>query len=190
MGRRWTSTVETADRDSLDTPQFHLFCHWLICCPCVFMRVGERESPLCDVFVWIHATCFSLFFKQWTSRIRKAPCSPSLPDLHLSPSFPASPSRLLLPSIRCHWFRWSGWWATDSRWATTIKRIQSKLTPEVFYTNPECQRPCITYILSGHYSPQQLGHWCFISVLLASSVMSPRVGFSNIYAFQTQGGGC
>lgn len=117
---------------------------------------------------------FFFFFKQWTSRIRKPPCSPSLPDLHLSPLFPASPSRPLLPSIRCHWFRWSGWWATDSRWAIIIKRIQSKLTPEVFYTNPECQRPCITYTLSGHYSPQQLGHWCFVIPLVEDVRGGPR----------------
>lgn len=90
MGRRWTSTVET-DRDSLDTPQLHLFCHWFICCLCVFMCVRVRESPLCDVILWIHATCF--FFQTMNKQNLESTLQ----------SFPSwRPSLSLLPCVSLH----------------------------------------------------------------------------------------
>lgn len=145
------------DRDSLDTPQFHLFCIWFIVCLCVFMClcVWERESPLCDVISWfsllkkklkhkIQATCF---FKQWTSRIGKAPCSPPLPPwppsvsvlpcislqvsafclcYHPSGVIPGSGAFILPYSVRTG-SGWSGWWETEACWAILIKRRSDQI---------------------------------------------------------------
>lgn len=157
------------DRDLLDTPQFHLFCHWFIVCLCVFMClcVWEREriSTVWRDLVILPSqkktkTKFSphVFSNNEQAELGKhLAVLPSLPDLHLSPSFPASPFRSL-PSasviihqvsslvrelLSCHtvWGQVQGE-VDDGKlrpaelyWS---KEDQTKLTAELFYDNPEC----------------------------------------------------
>lgn len=106
------------DRDSLDTPQFHLFCIWFIVCLCVFMClcVWERESPLCDVISWFsllkkktktqnsgHMFFQTMNKQNWESTLQSSP--PSLTSICLRPSLHLPSGLCLLPllsSIRCH----------------------------------------------------------------------------------------
>lgn len=121
----------------------------------VSVCVRERENLHC--VTWSRDSPFSkkkqdkiqstCFFKQWTSRIGKAPCSPPLPPwppsvsvlpcislqvsafcvcYHPSGVIPGSGAFILPHSVRTG-SGWSGWWETEACWAILIKRRSDQI---------------------------------------------------------------